>query len=166
MSLHWHLFSLCWEIFSDSDLRSKYIFFSNNVGWGVMLNSGCNEVLIGAQSFPVQLWPFISIQTCGRPAFPVLGFCRAELQSAYYQSAQVSSTIRFVSLFFWACMSCDSHGWFTFLKTHSLPWLLLHVWIEIKILHFFSRNNIHKLILSLKCQLTNSKILLKINIID
>ncbi|KAF6125707.1 multiple C2 and transmembrane domain containing 1 [Phyllostomus discolor] len=27
-------------------------------------------------------------RTCGRPAFPVLGFCRAELQSAYYQSAQ------------------------------------------------------------------------------
>ncbi|XP_014652685.1 PREDICTED: multiple C2 and transmembrane domain-containing protein 1 isoform X5 [Ceratotherium simum simum] len=27
-------------------------------------------------------------RTCGRPAFPVLGFCRAEFQSAYYQSAQ------------------------------------------------------------------------------
>ncbi|XP_059550073.1 multiple C2 and transmembrane domain-containing protein 1 isoform X4 [Myotis daubentonii] len=27
-------------------------------------------------------------RTCGRPAFPVLGFCRAELQSAYYQNAQ------------------------------------------------------------------------------
>ncbi|XP_058580954.1 multiple C2 and transmembrane domain-containing protein 1 isoform X17 [Neofelis nebulosa] len=26
--------------------------------------------------------------TCGRPAFPVLGFCRAELQSTYYQNAQ------------------------------------------------------------------------------
>ncbi|XP_053519536.1 multiple C2 and transmembrane domain-containing protein 1 isoform X9 [Artibeus jamaicensis] len=27
-------------------------------------------------------------RTCGRPAFPVLGFCRAELHSAYYQSVQ------------------------------------------------------------------------------
>ncbi|XP_030180817.1 multiple C2 and transmembrane domain-containing protein 1 isoform X8 [Lynx canadensis] len=27
-------------------------------------------------------------RTCGRPAFPVLGFCRAELQSTYYQNAQ------------------------------------------------------------------------------
>ncbi|XP_058388145.1 multiple C2 and transmembrane domain-containing protein 1 isoform X3 [Diceros bicornis minor] len=30
-------------------------------------------------------------RTCGRPAFPVLGFCRAEFQSAYYQSAQTQS---------------------------------------------------------------------------
>ncbi|XP_039731036.1 multiple C2 and transmembrane domain-containing protein 1 isoform X10 [Pteropus medius] len=27
-------------------------------------------------------------RTCSRPAFPVLGFCRAELQSAYFQNAQ------------------------------------------------------------------------------
>ncbi|XP_025780363.1 multiple C2 and transmembrane domain-containing protein 1 isoform X7 [Puma concolor] len=27
-------------------------------------------------------------RTCGRPAFPVLGFCRAELQNTYYQNAQ------------------------------------------------------------------------------
>uniref|UniRef100_A0A673SZL1 Multiple C2 and transmembrane domain-containing protein 1 n=1 Tax=Suricata suricatta TaxID=37032 RepID=A0A673SZL1_SURSU len=27
-------------------------------------------------------------RTCGKPAFPVLGFCRAELQSTYYQNAQ------------------------------------------------------------------------------
>ncbi|XP_044896118.1 multiple C2 and transmembrane domain-containing protein 1 isoform X7 [Felis catus] len=27
-------------------------------------------------------------RTCGRPAFPVPGFCRAELQSTYYQNAQ------------------------------------------------------------------------------
>lgn len=32
-------------------------------------------------------------------------------------------------------------------------------------MYFFSRNNIHKRIFSLKCQLTNSKILLKVNII-
>ncbi|XP_036081906.1 multiple C2 and transmembrane domain-containing protein 1 isoform X3 [Rousettus aegyptiacus] len=29
-----------------------------------------------------------SSKTCSRPAFPVLGFCRAELQSAYFQNAQ------------------------------------------------------------------------------
>ncbi|XP_036888004.1 multiple C2 and transmembrane domain-containing protein 1 isoform X2 [Sturnira hondurensis] len=30
-------------------------------------------------------------RTCGRSAFPVLGFCRAELHSAYYQSVQFQS---------------------------------------------------------------------------
>ncbi|XP_045427700.1 multiple C2 and transmembrane domain-containing protein 1 isoform X6 [Pipistrellus kuhlii] len=29
-----------------------------------------------------------SSKTCSRPAFPALGFCRAELQSVYYQNAQ------------------------------------------------------------------------------
>lgn len=83
-----------------------YILFQIMFFWRVTLNSNWNEVLIEAQSFLVQLWSFISIQTCGKPAFPVLGFCRAELQSTYYQNAQVSSIVQFF-YFFWACMSCE-----------------------------------------------------------
>lgn len=67
--------------------------------------------------FPLWLWSFISIQTCGRPALPVLGFCKAELQSAHYQNAQVSSTSSFIFFFSselaWAV---NSHGWLTLLK--------------------------------------------------
>lgn len=68
----------------------KELFLKSNaklwLKWGV--DSGT--------SFLVQLWSFISIQTYTRPALPVLGFCRAELQSACNQNAQVSSTIQFI----------------------------------------------------------------------
>lgn len=37
-------------------------------------------------------------RTRGRPAFPIQGFCRAELQSAHYQNAHVSSTSLFLFL--------------------------------------------------------------------
>lgn len=96
-----------------------HILFQIMFLWRVMLNSNWNEVLIEAQGFPVQLWSFISIQTCGRPAFPVLGFCRAELQSTYYQNAQVSSVIQFV-YFFWACMSCEL-SWLTYCSENLFP---------------------------------------------
>lgn len=73
-------------------------FFSNNVFQRVMLNCNWHEVLIVGQRFPIRLWSFISIQTRGRPAFPIQGFCRAELQSAHYQNAHVSSTSLFLFL--------------------------------------------------------------------
>ena len=96
-----------------------HILFQIMFFWRVMLNSNWNEVLIEAQGFPVQLWSFISIQTCSRPAFPVPGFCRAELQSTYYQNAQVSSIIQFV-YFFWACMSCEL-SWLTYCSENLFP---------------------------------------------
>ncbi|XP_036134815.1 multiple C2 and transmembrane domain-containing protein 1 isoform X5 [Molossus molossus] len=42
-----------------------------------------NEVVGSYFSMKSFFW-----RTCGRPAFPDLGFCRAELQSVYYQNAQ------------------------------------------------------------------------------
>ncbi|XP_069446260.1 multiple C2 and transmembrane domain-containing protein 1 isoform X10 [Ovis canadensis] len=42
-----------------------------------------NEVLGSYFSVKSFFW-----RTCGRPALPVLGFCKAELQSAHYQNAQ------------------------------------------------------------------------------
>ncbi|XP_027401399.1 multiple C2 and transmembrane domain-containing protein 1 isoform X10 [Bos indicus x Bos taurus] len=42
-----------------------------------------NEVLGSYFSVKSFFW-----RTCGRPALPVLGFCRAELQSTHYQNAQ------------------------------------------------------------------------------
>lgn len=99
---------------------NTFFFFFQIMGfWKVMLNTDWNEVLIGAQSFPVQLWSFISIQTCGRPALPVLGFCRAEFQSTYSQNAQVSPIVQSVYSF-WACMNWELYGWFTVLQTYSL----------------------------------------------
>lgn len=116
--MHWHLSSLFRKTFSDSDLRSKYIFSSNNLFRRILLNSGWNEVLIVGGNFPVHVWSFVSIQTCSRPAFPVLGFCRAELQSAYFQNAQVSSTIQFIfSELAWAVKL----SWLTYCSENPSP---------------------------------------------
>lgn len=124
--------------------------------WKVMLNAGWNELSIVAKSFPEQLWPFLSIQTYGRPSLPDLGFCRAELQSTYDQNAQVSSTVQFVYSF-WACMSCEL-SWLTHCSENLFPILTSFICMRRNwILNSFSRNNMHKLIFSLRCQLTHLK---------
>lgn len=105
--------------------KKQINIFLNSVLWRVMLTSDWDEVLLGTQSFPIQLWSFISNQTCGRPAFPVLGVCRAELQSAYCQNAQVSSTIPFIYIFSELAWAVNSHAQLTILKTRSLSSPLL-----------------------------------------
>lgn len=107
-----HFLTVTWD--------ANTYFFQMIFCWSDV-NSDWHEVLRVAQRFPLWLWSFISIQTCGRPALPVLGFCRAELQSTHYQNAQVSSTSLFIFFSSELAWAVNSHGWLALLKTIPYP---------------------------------------------